>query len=178
MEETLNRETQAASGMLREHILGTQRSVEIALRAIGQRNNTLKGTLMRTNDVAAQLRDLEAQRCAAMVAADLPRLRQLLHRNLVHVHAKGQVDGYESYFATGGFKVNYTRLERGDLTVRVFGDTALMTGRQLLEAIRKSNGERVRIDSQVMQVWVREGTSWRQVAFQTTPSEHTVTPAA
>jgi ketosteroid isomerase-like protein len=133
---------------------------------------------MNKNDAAAHLRELEAQRCAAMVAADLPRLRQLLHKDLIHVHAKGQVDNYESYFATGGFKVNYTRLERSQLVLRVFGDTALMSGRQLLEAVRKSNGERVRIDSQVMQVWVREGANWQQVAFQTTPSEHTVTPAA
>jgi ketosteroid isomerase-like protein len=133
---------------------------------------------MNTNDVAAQLRELEAQRCAAMVAADIPRLRQLLHKDLIHVHAKGQVDGYDSYFTAGGFKVNYTRLERSDLVVRVFGDTALMTGRQLLQAVRKANGEQVHIDSQVMQVWVKEGQSWQQVAFQTTPSEHTVTPAA
>ncbi|QFZ85098.1 FCD domain-containing protein [Variovorax paradoxus] len=33
MEATLNRETHAASAMLREHILGTQRNVEAALRA-------------------------------------------------------------------------------------------------------------------------------------------------
>ncbi|QFZ85099.1 DUF4440 domain-containing protein [Variovorax paradoxus] len=132
---------------------------------------------MSTNNVEAQLRELEGQRCVAMVAGDLPRLRQLLHRDLIHVHAKGQVDTHESYFASGGFKVNYTRLERGELTVRVLGDSALMTGRQLLEAVRKANGEHVRIESQVMQIWVREGGSWQQLAFQTTPSEHTVTPA-
>jgi ketosteroid isomerase-like protein len=132
---------------------------------------------MTPDDDAAQLRDLEAQRCAAMVAGDLARLRELLHEDLIHVHAKGQADNYESYFATGGFRVEYTRLDRADLVVRVFGDTALMTGRQILEATRKSNGERVRIDSQVMQVWLRQGAAWRQVAFQTTPSEHTVTPA-
>lgn len=124
---------------------------------------------MNTNDVVAQLLELEAERCQAMVAGDKDRLRQLLHKDLTHVHAKGQVDNFESYFSTGGFKVDYTRLDRSDQEVHVFGDAAIMTGRQILEAVRKATGERVRIDSRVMQVWVREGGTWQQVAFQTTP---------
>lgn len=120
---------------------------------------------------------LEQERCAAMMAGDRERLKQLLHPDLIHVHAKGQVDTFESYFESGGFKVDYTKVERfDDLQVRVFGDAALMTGRQLLMAIRKTSGEHVRIDSQVIQVWLREGTSWRQTAFQTTPTEMSISP--
>ena len=130
---------------------------------------------MDTRKAENELRQLEGERCLAMMAGDKERLQELLHRNLIHVHAKGQVDTYESYFAEGGFRVDYTRVERSELEVRVLGDTALMTGRQLLEAVRKSNGERVRINSRVMQVWIRETRGWQQLAFQTTPSEHTVT---
>lgn len=129
---------------------------------------------MNTNDVADSLRRLELDRCEAMMAGDRNRLKQLLHKELIHVHAKGQVDTYESYFAAGGFKVDYKRVERSELEVRVLGDTALMTGRQLLEAVRKGSGERVRIDSRVMQVWVRESQGWQQIAFQTTPTEFEV----
>jgi len=129
---------------------------------------------MNTNDVAETLRRLELDRCEAMMAGDRNRLKQLLHKHLIHVHAKGQVDTYDSYFASGGFKVDYTRVERGELEVRVLGDAAMMTGRQLLEAVRKGSGERVRIDSRVMQVWVREGQGWQQIAFQTTPTEFEV----
>lgn len=132
---------------------------------------------MTPQTTEAQLRRLEAERCQAMMAGDKARLQQLLHKDLIHVHAKGQVDTYDSYFASGGFKVNYTRVERSDLEVRVMGDSALMLGRQLLEAVRKASGERIRIDSRVMQVWVREGDTWQQVAFQTTPTEHEVLPA-
>lgn len=123
------------------------------------------------------LRRLEAQRCRALLDGDRERLAQLLHPDLIHVHAKGQVDTYQSYFAGGGFKVDYRRVERGELDIRVTGDCALMMGRQLLEAKRKASGERIRIDSQVMQVWVRAGSSWQQLAFQTTPTEFTVAPA-
>jgi len=131
-----------------------------------------------TGHIAASLVALEQDRCSAMMAGDRERLKQLLHPDLIHVHAKGQVDSFESYFASGGFKVDYTRVERfSDLQVRVIGDVAVMTGRQLLEAVRKISRDQVRIDSQVMQVWVREGTRWQQIAFQTTPTQMSVEPA-
>lgn len=118
--------------------------------------------------------DLEQQRCSAMMNGDTERLRELLHPDLIHVHAKGQVDGFDSYFSTGGFNVHYKRVERSELSVRVMGDSALMTGRQMLVGVRKNGTGTVTIDSRVMQVWVKEGARWRQLAFQTTPTEMSV----
>jgi len=132
---------------------------------------------MRTanpSDDANALIDLEQQRCNAMVNGDAERLRELLHRDLTHVHAKGQVDGFDSYFSTGGFNVHYQRVERSELAVRVMGNSALMTGRQLLVGVRKNGTGTVTIDSRVMQVWVKEGERWRQLAFQTTPTAMSV----
>ncbi|MGJ7492142.1 nuclear transport factor 2 family protein [Variovorax sp. ZT4R33] len=124
--------------------------------------------------VKSELVEMEARRCSAMIAADIASLREILHPALIHVHAKGQIDGYESYFATGGFKVDYKTLDRSELQVKVLGDSALMTGRQLLVAIRKDGSGTVRIDSRVMQTWVREAGRWRQLAFQTTPLEMSI----
>lgn len=118
--------------------------------------------------------DLEQQRCSAMMNGDTERLRELLHPDLIHVHAKGQVDGFDSYFSTGGFNVHYKRVERSELSVCVMGDSALMTGRQMLVGVRKNGTGTVTIDSRVMQVWVKEGARWRQLAFQTTPTEMSV----
>lgn len=126
---------------------------------------------MADEQTVAHLIELEHQRCQAMVDADLSKLRTLLHPELIHVHAKGQVDGLESYLATGGVKVHYRRVERFDLHVKVMGNSALMTGRQLLEAVRKDGSGEVYIDSRVIQVWLKEGLTWLQLAFQTTPTE-------
>lgn len=126
------------------------------------------------SDDTKALIDLEQQRCNAMMNGDTERLRELLHRDLTHVHAKGQVDGFDSYFNTGGFNVHYQRVERSELAVRVMGNSALMTGRQLLVGVRKNGTGTVTIDSRVMQVWVKEGERWRQLAFQTTPTEMSV----
>lgn len=120
-------------------------------------------------DAVSTLLNLEQQRCNAMMNADIARLRQLLHRDLLHVHAKGQVDGYDSYFSTGGFNVDYKRLERSDLSVRVMGDSALMTGRQLLVGVRKNGTGTVTIDSQVMQIWVRKANAGNSLRFKRLP---------
>ena len=129
---------------------------------------------LQTTSIEEHLIELEQQRCRAMMDADIGRLRELLHPDLTHVHAKGQVDRYDSYFATGGFNVDYTRLERSDLEVRVMGDSALMTGRQLLVGVRKNGSGTVTIDSRVMQVWAKDGEHWKQLAFQTTPTQMSI----
>jgi hypothetical protein len=54
------------------------------------------------------------------------------------------------------------------------GDSALMTGRQMLVGVRKNGTGTVTIDSRVMQVWVKEAGRWQQLAFQTTPTEMSV----
>lgn len=132
-------------------------------------------TTQTAPDTESQLLDLEAQRCSAMKRADFARLREILHPGLTHVHAKGQTDDYESYFRTGGTHVDYRQIDRSDLKVEVLGDAALMTGRQLLVAVRKDGSGTVRIDSRVMQVWARHDGNWRQLAFQTTPLEMSIT---
>ena len=126
-------------------------------------------------NTASLLLDLEAQRCEAMKRADFTRLREILHPGLTHVHAKGQTDDYESYFRSGGTHVEYRQIDRSELKVQVMGKAALMTGRQLLVAVRKDGSGTVRIDSRVMQVWTQEDGRWRQLAFQTTPLEMSVT---
>ncbi|CAN7619807.1 nuclear transport factor 2 family protein [Variovorax sp. LjRoot175] len=127
------------------------------------------------SDTASLLLDLETQRCEAMKRADFARLREILHPGLTHVHAKGQTDDYESYFRAGGTHVDYRQIDRSELKVQVLGSTALMTGRQLLVAVRKDGSGTVRIDSRVMQVWVQKDGQWRQLAFQTTPLEMSIT---
>ena len=127
-------------------------------------------------DAEAVLLDLEAQRCDAMKRADYARLREILHPGLTHVHAKGQTDDYDSYFRSGGTHVDYQQIDRSDLRVQVLGNSAVMTGRQMLVAVRKDGTGTVRIDSRVLQVWTQDGGGpWRQIAFQTTPLAMSIT---
>jgi len=54
------------------------------------------------------------------------------------------------------------------------GNTALMTGRQMLVGVRKNSTGTAAIDSRVMQFWVKEEERWQQVAFQSTPTAMSV----
>ncbi|MBB6561963.1 hypothetical protein HNP48_004665 [Acidovorax soli] len=130
-----------------------------------------------TTDTESLLLDLETQRCDAMKRADYARLREILHPGLTHVHAKGQTDDYDSYFRSGGTHVDYQQIDRSDLKVQVLGHSAVMTGRQMLVAVRKDGSGTVRIDSRVLQVWTQDGAQgpWRQIAFQTTPLAMSIT---
>ena len=131
------------------------------------------------NSIATLLVQLEKDRCQALLAGDAERLKQLMHPELFHVHARGNVEDFEAYTGTATLKSSYTTLQRfDDLKVHVFGGAALMTGRQLAISSRKATGEQVYIDSMVTQVWARNGERWQQRSYQTTPSEMTVTPPA
>ena len=83
---------------------------------------------------------------------------------LTHVHAKGQVRDSESYFRSGGTRADYKQVVRSDLKIQVPGGAAVMTGRQLLVAVRKDGGGRVRIDSHPAGLGRSakiDGVSWR-----------------
>jgi hypothetical protein len=114
--------------------------------------------------------EAEHARIRAMLAGDEDALRQLLHPDLIHVHANGRSDTRDSYLSVKPSRVRYSNIQRfDDLRVRPLAGTAVMTGRQLLEGQRMPAGERVRIDSHVLQVWTLEDGRWLQIAFQTTP---------
>lgn len=129
------------------------------------------------NTITALLVQLEQDRCQALLNGDTERLKGLMHPDLFHVHARGNVENFESYTTSGALRSSYTTLQRfDDLKVQVLGDAALMTGRQLAISSRRATGEQVHIDSMVTQVWARNGNHWQQLSYQTTPTEMTVKP--
>jgi ketosteroid isomerase-like protein len=111
----------------------------------------------------------ETERCAAIRAQDFDSLRKLLHPSLVHVHTRGNQDTRESYLKYLAEVVEMLDIKREALSVSIYGDCAVMTGR-LYNTVRARGTERVgSVEAQAMQVWLREEGMWRQVAFQATP---------
>jgi ketosteroid isomerase-like protein len=120
-------------------------------------------------DNAKEVLAAEFERCAAIRAQDFERLAMLLHPSLVHVHARGNQDSRESYLKYLAQVVEILDVRRGDLSVSVYGDCAVMTGRQYNTARARGAESVLTVEAQVMQIWLREEESWRQVAFQATP---------
>ncbi len=113
---------------------------------------------------------LERRRCEAVAHDDVVTLRELLAPTLKHVHTRGNLDSLESYLEYLATRVEILDVRRSDLEVSLYDGCAVMTGHQTNTARpRGSNDDPIQVEAQVMQVWVRTGDRWKQVAFQATP---------
>jgi ketosteroid isomerase-like protein len=122
-------------------------------------------------DDKQQVLDLERRRCAAIGTGDLAALADVLADDYVHVMGTGKVKDKAAYIET--IRNGPRAPERGDLTVRVYGDAAVVTG-DLLNSINTSGREPRTIDTMVTQVAVRSGGRWHFVSFQITPKRDSV----
>jgi ketosteroid isomerase-like protein len=102
----------------------------------------------------------ERERCRAISEKDWDALAPLLADDLTHTHMNGLVHRRDEYFEH--VQRRPRRVERGDLSVRVYGDTAVMNGRMFNH---NTEGEPP-VEAEAMQVWVRRGDAWQQAAFQ------------
>lgn len=116
---------------------------------------------------AAAVLAAEQKRCDLIKAHDYVALRELLHPDLIHVHTRGNQDTRESYLKFITEVIEILEVTREDVTVKVYGDCAVMSGVQINTVRARNKDEVVVVKTQLMQVWLRSG-GWRQVAFQAT----------
>jgi len=104
---------------------------------------------------------------AAVKKNDVAAVANFLAEDLVYTHSTGIVEGKKEYLAklkTGDQK--YTGIELMSPKIRTFGDTAVMNTQTRMTGASKG----VPFDNTLflMQVWVKQGGSWKMVAHQTT----------
>jgi ketosteroid isomerase-like protein len=116
----------------------------------------------------AQIIALDEQRRAAMIAEDFASLDRLLADDLVHVHAGGNADSKQQYFRLIEDVCAFVAIGRGPMTVRFYGDTAILTGPMTHTVRIKPTGAIRTMDAFGTQVWAPHGNSWRQVLYQAT----------
>lgn len=110
---------------------------------------------------------LENRRYGAMIAGDTQALEGLLHDALVYTHSSALVDdkrGYLEGIRSGKFR--YKKIERAEEKVRVYGDTALVTGRAAIDV--DVDGAPKSLKLRYLNVWVMHGGTWRLAAWQST----------
>lgn len=112
---------------------------------------------------------LEAERQRALVEEDHARLEGLFADELLYVHTTGLVQDKAQYLDYARQAVRYLAVERGELTVRLFGDSlALMSGPQCNLLQKRGGGEPVRAEGFATQVWARDESGWRIASFHGT----------
>ena len=104
---------------------------------------------------------------AAVKKNDIGGVSNFLADDLVYTHSTGIVESKQEYLAKlkAGHQ-KYTAIELIDPKIRTFGDTAVINTQARMTGATKG----VPFDNTLflMQVWVKQGGSWKLVAHQTT----------
>ena len=113
-------------------------------------------------------RRLEALR-AAIVEGDAKALDALTHPQLSYGHSSGRkIETQAQFVASLAGKTNYKSLTFSEQWIQVVGDTAMVRhvwdGADILP-----NGETGRSYIAVLQVWLKEDSTWRLLARQSCP---------
>ncbi len=114
-----------------------------------------------------EVRRAETDRFTAMVKRDLATVDKLLAPELIYTHGDGRVIDKAAFIAdlkTGDFK--YVSIEPTDITVRIFGDTAIVAGGAGMQVVNKGVPAQIRI--RYTNTQLRRNGSWQMVSWQAT----------
>ena len=116
----------------------------------------------------AQIKSLEEERNSAILSGDAAALARMTSDDYTFITLRGElrtkaeiVKGFQS----GSFK--YESRTISDMNIRVYGDTAIVTGRSTQKGVE--NGKDYSGDYWFTRVYIKENGRWMTVALQTTP---------
>jgi len=118
--------------------------------------------------VEDQLKKMEKDRAAAVVKGDVATLEKLTSDDYILINANGQLSDKPTTMnniKTGNIKL--TANEVSDLKVRVYGNTAVVTGKS--DAKGSIGGRELKGPVMFTRVYVKKDGKWQSVSFQQTP---------
>lgn len=115
----------------------------------------------------AEILGLQDRRLAAMTAGDYGKLADLVHDALIYTHTHSGVDDKKSWLEsmTSG-RVAYKTAKTSERKVRVYGDTALITGAGVMDVVVGGQPKVLRL--RFLEAWTRTPQGWKFVAWQST----------
>ena len=116
---------------------------------------------------AATILRAEQQRIAALVNDDFAALDRLLADDLTYAHSSTVLETKAEYLASlrsGALK--YTALTHEAQHVRLYGDTAVLTGLSTVDALSQGKPGTVRL--RFLIIYVQRRDQWQMVAWQST----------
>ena len=114
-----------------------------------------------------QLKKLETDRAAAAVKGDVATLEKQTADDYTFINLYGQMSDKSQMvtaFTTGQTKL--TSNEVSDMKVRVYGNTAVITGK--VDVAGTMAGKDIKAQIMFTRVYVKKGGQWQSVAFQQT----------
>lgn len=118
--------------------------------------------------VEDQIKTMEKDRAAAVVKGDVSMMEDLTSDDYTLINANGQMSGKAetmNNIRTGVIKL--TANEVSDMKVRVYGETAVVTGKSTAKGT--IGGRELKGPVMFTRVYVKRNGKWQSVAFQQTP---------
>jgi Domain of unknown function (DUF4440) len=116
-----------------------------------------------SDEVTQEVLAAEEQRCAAIAAEDWEDLEEIVADDFCYTHSVGKAEDKAAWIA--GIKTRRRSVEHEGLTVRSFGDVALLSGTSVYRYAEPFHGDsHYGSILDVLQVWVRRPDGWRVVA--------------
>ncbi len=124
-------------------------------------------TAAELTDPRQEILAADARRFAAMVQGNLTALEGLLTEDLTYTHSNGQVETRAQLLeGIRSGTLRYLAAEPSGAVVRVYGETAIVTGRADLRV--SAQGRELTVPVQFTEVWVKSGGTWKMAAWQST----------
>jgi ketosteroid isomerase-like protein len=124
-----------------------------------------------------EVRELERRFSDAVVRSDRAFFERVLADDFTHTSHSGAFKTKSEWMAESKFDdpqadpgagpTRYESLDVDDLQVRIYGDTAVVTGRTTPKG-RNAKGEPITGHYRYLRVWAKREGQWRAVAFQGT----------
>ncbi len=123
--------------------------------------------MSQKNDVDQQIIQLEKQRLEAMTSADTDALALILADELTYTHTSAAQDTKQSLIqAIQSGTLKYESIATDDVSVRVYGDTAVVTGSAKLTVVAR--GQQNSFGLRFTDVYAKQEERWQMVAWQST----------
>jgi len=118
-------------------------------------------------DSAAQIRALELAHNEAIARGDVPAVERMTADDFTYITPRGfLINKKRMLIGVAGGAFEYEYREIYDLKIRLYGDTAVVTGRSL-HTVQK-DGRDLSDAYRYTRVYVRQSGQWRAVAWQVT----------
>ena len=141
-------------------IVITALSVALAPLALGQ---TKSARRTETERVVESIRRIDEERIQAQIHADAAALKRIYADDFIGIGPSGTVRMKPQVLADfTSHDLNFQSITTDDVRIRVYGNTAVETGRTT--TVGQDKGKVVPRDNRFTRVWVRRQGRWRLVA--------------
>ena len=120
-----------------------------------------------SQDALGDVRQFQAKRFAAMTHRDIDGVAALLGEDLTYTHSTGDTETKAAFVETlRSGRIVYEQIEPADVAVRMYGQTAVVTGRSTMHV--RTGGQPQTFQIRFVEVDVAIGGRWQMVAWQAT----------